>query len=64
MLMSLLHGRTSGNQSMTHLTNFELLKALYIAISISPVALLSDRPVTSDNKTRVSLLHLGEVRSR
>ena len=48
-------------ESFRHLTNYELLKALYIAIVVSPVALLTSKLVTSDTRSRLSLGHLGEV---
>lgn len=42
--------------------NFDLLKALYIAVTISPIALLTSTMVTSDRRCRVGLAQLGEVR--
>ena len=47
--------------SFRHMTNYELLRGIYIATAISPVSLLSMTLITSDSKSRITLSSLAEV---
>lgn len=50
------------NEGYRFIANHELLKALYIAIAISPICLLTTNLVTSNTKCKISIVQLGEVR--